>query len=862
MISCVFSGARLLIGLSLTLSLISAPTIVSAAEDFTIADIRIEGLQRVSAGLVFSLLSVDVGDQASPAALRESLHRLFASGNFDDAQLLRDDDSVLVVRLVERPFVIDLQLDGNRAVPTEALERALDSANIRTGEVLRRATLQNLREELLRQYSRRGFYHADVVIALKSLPRNRITIDIDIKEGKAAKIRRIELFGNKRFSRRRLLAQFDSRVASPLTLLGKKHLYSRDTLGADLDKLSTYYRNRGHLDFAIKSVQVSVTPDRRGVYIDISIDEGAQYRVSNVSLAGELVVPQAQLETQISIAPGDSYQELAVTNTERDIATVLNNLGYLDARVRGISSHDPTQHEASLSFVVEPGRKKHVRRIQISGNKKTSDEVVRRELRMVEGAPASQEAIAESRKHLRRLIFLREVEIETEPVPGVDDLVDVMVKVEEEFSGSIGLGVGYNNAYGLLYNLNFQQSNFFGSGTAIDVQLNKSRYALVSKIAINQPYFTPNGISRSLRFYYTDQNLDEINVSRYTSISRGAELGFSYPITNSDRLSLAMGITETRLLSGFAAVQEIRASPQLYSDVNTNTIWDPAANDGAGGSRTDLDANDLLAPYIPGFLDQHGDRYQDLSLSLGWNQYRLDRGQLASRGYAQSLVFESTLPLSDLNYFRLRYNGEFIQPINNQLSLRLRTELGYGDSYKSNSHLPFYRHFYAGGLNSVRGFEFNVLGPRSTPAQVYQVQAVDTDDDGLTDSNYYVLNSAGDQLATQQSIASDTPAPFGGNFLLEGSIEILFPLPFVRDQRSMRGGVFFDFGNAFDTECRATQTLCSTVDLGELRYSLGFGFTWITAVGPLVFSVARTFNKGPHESTEVFGFSIGRAFGL
>ena len=860
MISCVFNVGSLLVGLSLALGLLSAPA-MAVADNFLIEDIRIEGLQRVSAGLVFSLLSVDVGDAASNAALRESLHRLFASGNFDDAQLLRDG-GVLVVRLAERPFVINLQLDGNRAVPTEALEQALDSAGIRTGEVLKRATLKNLREELLRQYSKRGFYHADVVIALESLPRNRVAIDIEIKEGKAAKIRRIELFGNKRFSHRQLLRKFDSRVASALTWFGKKHLYSRDTLSADLDKLATYYRNRGHLDFAIESAQVSVTPNRRGVYIDIRIAEGERYRVSEVSLAGELIVPRAQLAAHLGIAPGDSYQELAVTETERKMAAVLGNLGYLDARVRGLSTRDPERPEVAITFLVEPGRQKHVRRIEVSGNKKTSDEVVRRELRVVEGGPAAQEAMAESRKHLRRLPFFREVEISTEPVPDIDGQVDVLVDVEEEFSGSIGLGVGYNSAYGLLYNLNFGQRNFFGSGATIDVQLDKSRYALVSNVAISQPYFTPNGISRSLRFYYVDQNLDEINVSRYTSVSRGAELGFSYPITDSDRLSLSLGFTETQLLTGAAAVREIRSSPQFYRNIAATPIWDPAANDGTGNLREDLDAANLRAPHIPGFLDRHGDRYQDLSLSLGWSQYRLDRGQLASRGYAQSLVFESTVPLSDLSYYRLRYNGEYIQPLNDWISLRLRTEFGYGDSYKNNAHLPFYRHFYAGGLNSVRGFDFNALGPRGTPAQRYQVQARDTDNDGIADTNYYVLNNAQNQLATEQVIASDTPAPFGGNTLIEGSIEVLFPLPFARDQRSVRGGVFFDFGNVFDTECRITQALCSDVDLGELRYSLGFGFTWITAVGPLVFSISRAFNKGPHEGTEVFGFSVGRAFGL
>ncbi len=860
MISCVYRRARVLFVLPLALSLLGVSALASA-QSFTIEDIRIEGLQRVSAGLVFSLLSVDVGDEIDNTALRESSHRLFESGNFDDVQMLREGD-VLVVRLAERPFVVELTLDGNRAIPTESLEQALDSVGIGAGEVLKRATLQNLREELLRQYSKRGYYHAKVVIELEPLSRNRVVIDIAIDEAKAAKIRRIKLFGNRKFSERDLLREFDSRIASPLTLFGKKHLYSRDTLGADLDKLSDYYRNRGHLDFTLESVQVSVTPNRRGVYIDISITEGELYHVSAASLAGELILPREQLEALIGIAPGDIYRALAVTETESKITAILGNLGYLDARVRGLSTPAPERHEVALSFLVEPGAQKHVRRILVSGNRKTSDEVIRRELRVVESAPAAQASITSSRQQLQRLPYFRSVEITTELVPESEDEVDVLIKVEEEFSGSVGLGIGYNSAYGLLYNLNYQQSNLFGTGTALDVQVDKSRYALVTNFAINQPYFTPNGVSRSLRFHYVDRDLSEINVSRYTSISRGGELGFSYPINDSDRLSLSMGFSATELITGLAAAQEIRSSPALYSGIDTTSIWDPAANGGAGELRTDLDFNSLTAPFIAGFLDRHGNRYEDFALSLGWSQYRLDRGQLASSGYAQSIVFETTFPFSDLNYFRLRYNGEYIQPLSDSLALRVRTELGYGDSYQSNSQLPFYRHFYAGGLNSVRGFESNALGPRSTPARQYQLQARDTDNDTIVDTNYYVLDNNTGKLVTNQVISSDSPAPYGGNVLIEGSIELLFPLPFLRDQRSVRGGLFLDFGNVYDTDCRPTQALCSDVDFGELRFSLGIGFTWITAIGPLVFSLARTFNKGAYEQTEVFGFSVGRAFGL
>ena len=764
------------------------------AESFTISDIRVNGLQRVSAGSVFGALPLNVGEQADDRALVEATRELFKSGFFQDIQLGRDGD-VLVITVVERPSISSIEIDGNKAITSEDLLKGLNQSGLAEGEIFQRATLEGVRNELQRQYVAQGRYSAEIETEVIPQPRNRVALKININEGSVAAIQHINVVGNSVFADEELIDLFELKTSNWLSFFKNDDKYAREKLSGDLERLRSYYLDRGYINMDISSTQVSITPDKKHVYITVNVDEGQKYTVREVRLSGDLKVPEEDVRALLLAKEGQVFSRKVMTTTSELITRRLGNEGYTFANVNGVPEAHDEDNTVSITFFVDPGKRAYVNRINFRGNTKSEDEVLRREMRQLEGGWASTYLIDQSKTRLERLGFFKEVNVETPQVPGTDDQIDVNYSVEEQASGSITASVGFAQNAGLILGGSITQNNFLGTGNKVSVGLTRSQFQSRYNFGFVDPYWTPDGVSLGYNAFYRTTNYDELDtqVSSYAVDSLGAGLSIGYPISETARLTYGLTVQQDTINTGVFTVDE---------------IFD--------------------------FLDQEGDSYLNLKASVGWSESTLNRGVMANRGHSQSLVLESTVPGSDLSFFKVDYRGQVFKPLTDNYTLRFHTELGYGESYGSTSELPFYENYYAGGFNSVRGFEDSSLGPRSTP-------------------------SSGTRPGTQRDPDQD-PLPFGGNVLVQGGVELLFPLPFVKDQRSLRTALFWDVGNVFDTSCGSTQTNCTGIDAGELASSVGVGLTWITALGPLSFSLAMPVVKPADADTQVFQFSLGQTF--
>jgi len=843
------------------------------ADAFQVSDIRVEGLQRISAGSVFASLPVAVGDTATPALIRQASRNLFDTGNFDDIQVGRDG-SVLVIIVAERPSISDINIDGNKAIETDALLDGLRGAGLAVGQVFQRSTLEGMQLELQRQYVQQGRYDASIETDVIPEPRNRVSVNITIDEGTPARIKHINIVGNELFSEDDLTQEFELKTGGWFSFFTSNDKYSKEKLTGDLETLTSYYQDRGYLQFNIDSTQVAVSPDKASVFITANITEGEKFTVSSVDLSGDLVVDKSLLMPFVLLQPDQTYNQAAVTATEEYLTQRLGNEGYNFAKVTGIPDINEEDNTVDMKFFIDPGKRTYVRRITFEGNELTSDEVLRREMRQMESAPASQAMIDQSRVRLERLGYFSKAEVETVPVPGTDDLIDVAFTVEEQSSGSISGSVGYAQDAGLIIGLNLEQANFLGSGKTIGLGVNSSQYQDLYNISYTNPYFTEDGVSRGFSIFYRATDLSEINVASYTTDTLGGAISFGYPIKETQRIGVNFGVNQTSITAGRYAVQEIKASPRLETGIDGWYLKSPIT-DGAYASVETLQPLDSLPSSAltnaneTRFLDENGDDFFNYTITASWLQSTLNRGRLATRGASQSVSLEVSLPGSDLEFYKLNYRGELFLPLSQLFTLRFRTELGYGDGFGSTTELPFFEHFYPGGFGSVRGFENNTLGPRSTPPATYTISrpvtgidanGVPTEVGGPDGTQFgYVLSPDTGKLE-YTSIRDNDPDPFGGNVLIEGSIELLFPMPFIEDRSKLRSAFFVDAGNVFNTNCSAIQLNCFDIDAGELRYSVGIGVSWITGFGPMTFSLAKPMNAGPDDREEAFQFTLGRGF--
>ncbi len=773
------------------------------AESFTISDIRVNGLQRVSAGSVFGALPLNVGETASDSQLVEATRSLFKTGFFQDIQLGRDGN-VLVITVVERPSISSIEIEGNKAITSEDLLKGLNQSGLSEGEIFQRATLEGVRNELQRQYVAQGRYSAEIEAEVIPQPRNRVALKININEGTVAAIQHINVVGNTVFADEDLVDLFELKTTNWLSFFKNDDKYAREKLSGDLERLRSYYLDRGYINMDISSTQVSITPDKKHVYVTVNIDEGQKYTVREVKLSGDLKVPEDEVKALLLVKKGQVFSRKLMTTTSELITRRLGNEGYTFANVNGVPEAHDDDHTVSITFGVNPGKRAYVNRINFRGNTKSEDEVLRREMRQMEGGWASTYLIDQSKTRLERLGFFKEVNVETPQVPGTDDQVDVNYSVEEQASGSITASVGFAQNAGLILGGSISQNNFLGTGNKVSIGLTRSEYQTRYNFGFVDPYWTVDGVSLGYNAFYRTTDYDELDtdVSSYAVDSYGGGVSIGYPISETARLTFGLTVQEDEIKTGDYTVDEI---------IN--------------------------------FLEQEGDSFLNFKGSVGWSESTLNRGVLANRGHSQSLVLESTIPGSDLSFFKLDYRAQIFAPLTTNTTMRFHTELGYGDGYGSTSGLPFYENYYAGGFNSVRGFEDSSLGPRSTPS--------------------FVPGGGRDKYGRYTDPDQD-PLPFGGNVLIQGGAEYLFPLPFVKDQRSLRTSLFWDVGNVFDTNCSSTQknrgdSGCD-LDLSSLASSVGVGVTWITALGPLSFSLAMPIKKPDDADTQVFQFSLGQTF--
>ncbi|WP_323844813.1 outer membrane protein assembly factor BamA [Microbulbifer magnicolonia] len=836
--------------------------LTAIAQSFVVNDIRVEGLQRVSAGTVFAALPVRVGDQIESLEIQSATRALFRTGYFQDIQIGREN-GVLVITVRERPAISKIEITGNKAIKTEDLLKGMEENGLAEGQIFKRATLEGLAQELQRQYVAQGRYGASVKTEVNELPRNQVELKVVVDEGSVAAIKHINIVGNKAFSDEELGEIFELQTTGWLSWLRSDDKYSREKLTGDLERLESYYLDRGYLEFKIDSTQVSLSPDKQSVFITVNVTEGDVYTVSEVDLAGDPVVPEEEIKRLLLVREGQTFSQVLMTTTSDYITKRLGNEGYTFAEVNGMPEPNEEDKTVKVTFFIDPGKRAYVRRINFRGNTRTADEVLRREMRQMESASASSARIEQSKVRLERLGYFKEVEVETTEVPGTSDQIDVEYTVEEQPSGTIGGTVGYAQNSGLVLGANVQENNWLGTGKSVGFAVNTSKYQTVANFSYTDPYFTPDGVSRGFNVFYQARDYSEIGVASYTTDTYGAGLSFGYPISEISRVGLNLGFSNLSIQTGSYAVQEIKASPVPIEGIDATVTLAESEDIRAAlaeGEALDLAMpldNSLLNTNFDGFIDQNGDDFNIFNLTTSYARSTLNRGILATRGTSQRLSFEFALPGGDLEYYKFIYTGQYFRPLTKDLTLRLRTRLGYGDSYGDTSDMPFFENFYAGGFGSVRGFERNTLGPRSTPAAFYQPLPCATDGESFTETCYQIDPTTG-QLVTE-SFDND-PDPFGGNILVEGSAEIIFPIPFVKDQRSMQSAFFIDAGNVFDTNCGISQLNCYDIDFDQINVSAGVGLTWITGFGPLTFSLAKALQKNDDDEVEVFQFSLGNSF--
>lgn len=774
------------IGLA-ALLLASSSTVL--AQSFEVTDIRVEGLQRVSAASVFNAFPISARDQVDDRELAEAARSLFATGLFDDIQLARDGD-VLIIQVVERPTILRLNISGNQRLSEEDLRRGLREGGLAEGQVLQLSTLEDIQRELEGVYQAQGRYSSSIETSVREIDEGRVQVDIEINEGEVAKIRQINIVGNRAFDEDDLLDVFELNDR-PGRFFGwfSRDEYSREALSGDLERLRSFYLDRGYVNFDITSTQVSISPDKSEIFITVNVDEGNQFKFGDVQFAGDLRISESEARDLMQVESGAIFSRSDVTASTEALRSRLGAEGFAFARVEGVPTPRADGATVDLLINVEPGNRAYVRRIDFTGNTTTEDEVLRREMIQMEGAPASTESISQSRQRLERLGFFRQVEVETQPVPGEPDKLDVAYTVEEQPSGSISASVGFSQSAGVIYGVGLAQNNFLGTGNRVNIGAQRSDIFTSVNFGFTDPYWTLDGISRGYNLFYRETDYEDSDISTYSTDAYGAGINFGYPISELSRLNFGASLEDLTV--------------KIYRDT---------------------------ASEIVRYVDDQGDSAQSLKLTASWTRNNLNRGIMPTSGNYQRLSLETAAPGSDADYFKLRARAQQLFPLNEEetWSLKFGGTLGYADSI-GNDPYPFYENFYSGGLGSVRGFTGNTLGQRTTPQE------------GGRDRT------------------------LGGNVLVEGSAELLFPVPFVEDQRSLQAGFFLDAGNTFLTDCYEveedrTSNCSSGVDLGDLRYSIGVGLSWLTPVGPLTFSIAEPLNDESGDDTQFFQFSLGQTF--
>ena len=819
--------------ISLLLVIWSLSATAQSNSEFVVSDIRIEGLQRVALGAALTYIPIQVGDRMNAFRTGRVIKALYSSSHFDDIRVLRDGD-VLVIRVKERPTISNIIFEGNDDIKDEQLQDSLNNSNIRIGEPLDKTVLTSIENGLKDFYFSVGKYSAEVDAVITPLPRNRVDLKLVFEEGDSAKIQQINIVGNTIFSDEELMEQIELQANLPWWDFMGEDRYQKQKLSGDLETIRSYYMDRGYVRFEMESTQVSMTPDKSAVYVTLNVNEGEQYNVSEVEMAGDLLGSEEFLSSILPLREGQLYNLAQVTYSEELISKYLGRFGYAFPTVTTVPEIDDDAKEVKLTVSVDPGKRIYVRRINFGGNTVTSDEVLRRELRQMEGAWLSNVALDSSKARLARLSYIEEAEFETIRLPGQEDQVDVDFAIKEQPSGSFTAGVGYGDATKLSLQAGIQQDNFLGTGKRAAFNVNTVFYARNLQISYTDPYFTVDGISLGGVLSYSDFDAGRSNLIQYKNktVTTGVSLGF--PVNEYNRLGVGLTYISNQITQ-LNPYEQIR----FFNDI----FVDPENPDGA--------------------LE-----FENVETSLNWTRSTLNRGLFPTAGSSQRFSVSATLPESDTTYFTVDFDTRFYFPITNDQRWSFLTRMrasygnGYGEVEGNDQILPFWKSFRAGGSDTLRGFENNTVGPRAVYRNTQNIQG---SPDGSGNFGSIGLGDSADTIqVSQRSI--------GGNALLIGGLELIFPTPFLDDEfsNSVRTSLFVDAGNLWDTEFDLAEfsglppqefnKIRDYGDPGRYRASYGLSVQWVSPMGPMIFSFANTLRSQDDDETKFFTFNIGSTF--
>ncbi|MGX9997104.1 outer membrane protein assembly factor BamA [Vibrio sp. JZG120] len=795
-------------------SLLATSVSANGAENFVVQDIEIDGLQRVALGAALLKMPVRVGDTIGQGDVAEIIRALYASGNFEDVKVLRDG-GVLMVQVKERPTIASISFSGNKAIKDEQLQENLNASGVREGEALDRTTLSNIEKGLEDFYYSVGKYNATVKAVVTPLPRNRSDLKFVFTEGVSAKIQQINFIGNEVFSDEDLLSRFNLNVDVPWWNFLSDEKYQKQVLAGDIEALKSFYLDRGYLKFNVDSTQVAISPDKKGVYITLGLEEGKVYTVKDVKFRGDLIGEEATFERLVPFEDNETYNGSLVTSMEEGIKRVLGESGYAYPQVNTIPEFDDENQEVSLVVNVDPGNRIYVRDIRFTGNNSTKDEVLRREMRQMEGSWLNSKSIETGKTRLNRLGYFENVEVQTVRVPGSDDQVDLVYSVKEANSGSVNFGVGYGTESGVSFQVGLQQDNFIGSGNRVGINAMMNDYQKNISLDYRDPYWNLDGVSLGGKVFYNEFEAKEANIVDYTNESYGASLTWGFPFDELNRFEFGVGYTHNKIGN---------LSPYLQVEQFLRAQADNIDSSGA------LNTNDF-------------------DFNISWTRNNLNRGYFPTAGNHQRAFYKMTVPGSDVQYFKMQYDVRQYVPLTkkHEFTLLFRGRLGYGNGYgqtDGNDNLfPFYENYYAGGFTSLRGFGSNSVGPK----------AVYRDTSG---------SNNGADTATDDSV--------GGNAVALASVELIVPTPFASEevQNQIRTSIFFDMASVWDTEFDYRD---SGAEYGDRYYydysdptnyrsSYGAALQWMSPMGPLVFSLAKPIKKFDGDDEEFFTFTIGRTF--
>ncbi|WP_027468078.1 outer membrane protein assembly factor BamA [Deefgea rivuli] len=742
-----------------------------AFEAITVQDIRVEGLQRTDPGTVFNYLTVKVGDRFDEAQASEAIRTLFATGFFDDVRV-EVDGRVIVITVEERPTVAQININGSKLLEKDQVKAAFKGQNLAEGRIFQQEVLDAAINELKQQYYARGRYSVDIKTTITKLDRNRVGIQVDISEGEVAKIKAINFVGNTVYSQSDLISVMSLTTPTWMTWYTKTDQYSKQKFSGDLEAIKSLYLDSGYLNFSIESTQVALSEDKADMFLTVNVREGDMYRIGDISFAGNFTLPAAELLALVAAEKGEVFSRDSINKSTAAISDRLGHEGYAFSNVNAVPTIDEENKTVAFTFFVDPGKTTSIRRINIYGNNLTKDEVIRREVRQMEAAAYDLAKIKRSKERLQQLDFFSEVNIDTPVVPESADLVDMNINVVEKKTGSLNFGVGYGQGEGALFQASVSQANFLGTGKRFSAEVNTSKASKVLSLGMNNPYATPEGVSFGWTAYLRDTDPGTMDLGQYKISSKG--LGFNFGMPTTEYNSLGLGVN----------------FENMKFDVTSGS-----------------------PSYVLDYIKEFGDTAQVYSVNANWSTDSRDSAVFPTKGWMVKTSAELGVPPSDINYYKLNFQSQYFYslPTKKPFTFMWNMELGYGGVYAGNEDYPFYKNFYAGGVNSVRGYKSGSLGP---------------------------MDNTGNSM--------------GGSTRFVNNFEVFAPVPGMKDDKSMRLSAFYDAGNIW--------TYNQSIDIDSIQQSVGVGFTWISPIGPLKLIYAHPINAAPDAKKESVQFQIGQLF--